>query len=34
MVMTHFGDYELLRPLGRGALGQTYLAEHRLLQKQ
>lgn len=34
MAITHFGDYELLRPLGRGALGQAYLAEHRLLHKQ
>lgn len=28
-----FGQYRLLTPLGEGAMGQVYLAEHRLLKR-
>lgn len=29
----HLGDYQLIRYLGSGALGKTYLAQHRFLKK-
>ena len=28
------GDYKILKKIGQGSLGKTYLAEHRFVRKQ